>query len=151
MTSVMVAGYAVYKGREVFAALASRMAALPALNVRLYLDVRRPAGDTTVESEVVQRFAHQFRTREWPGGRLPEIYYDPRGLEIDPARRAAMHAKCVVVDRSSLFVSSANFTEAAQLRNIEVGLRVDAPPLASRLVDHFDALVARGLLRQVPL
>jgi phosphatidylserine/phosphatidylglycerophosphate/cardiolipin synthase-like enzyme len=47
---------------------------------------------------------------------------DPRSLELDARRRANLHVKCVVVDRQVVFVSSANFTEAVQERNIEVGV-----------------------------
>jgi hypothetical protein len=58
--SVLVAGYAVYQGREVFRALADRMAELPELNVRMFLDVQRGPGDTSMASEVVKRFADRF-------------------------------------------------------------------------------------------
>ena len=47
-------------------------------------------------------------------------------------------------------MSSANFTEAAQVRNIEVGVLVHSRLLASRLADHFEGLVAAGLLKPVP-
>ncbi|TMQ33925.1 MAG: hypothetical protein E6K70_10465 [Planctomycetota bacterium] len=67
--------------------------------------------------------AIRFRNREWPkDSRLPEVYFDPRSLALDPKKRACMHAKCIVIDRKTVFVSSANFTEAAQERNLEVGL-----------------------------
>ena len=40
-----------------------------------------------------------------------------------------MHAKCVVADSRHVFVSSANFTEAAQERNVEIGLLlIRSPP-----------------------
>ena len=66
--SVLVAGYAVYQGREVFRALADRMAERPELSVRMFLDVQRGPGDTSMASEVVKRFAERFKTREWPAG-----------------------------------------------------------------------------------
>jgi len=46
-------------------------------------------------------------------------------------------------------VSSANFTEAAQERNIEVGLLVRSPRLADQLTNHFDSLLAAGFLEEV--
>jgi phosphatidylserine/phosphatidylglycerophosphate/cardiolipin synthase-like enzyme len=52
------------------------------------------------------------------------VFYDPRSVTLEPGKAAALHAKCVVIDEFDLFVSSANFTEAAQQRNIEVGLRL---------------------------
>jgi len=147
---VLVVGFAVYNGREVFAALARRMEEPPDLHVTMCLDVQRPQGDTSSPSEVVARFATRFRAREWPGKRLPAVYYDPRSLEVDSARRASLHAKCVVVDREVAFVSSANFTEAAQVRNIEVGVLIRSAPFAKRLAQHFEALVEGGVLKKVP-
>jgi phosphatidylserine/phosphatidylglycerophosphate/cardiolipin synthase-like enzyme len=146
--SVLVAGYAVYQGQRVFQALADRMQQRPALAVRLFLDVRRPAGDTSSATDVVRRFGERFRRDDWPQGcPLPQVFYFPLSLEAAPDTRAALHAKCVIVDRHLVFVSSANFTEAAHERNIEVGLLIQAGWLAERITGHFDALVtAKRLL-----
>ncbi|WP_366918995.1 phospholipase D-like domain-containing protein [uncultured Gimesia sp.] len=51
--------------------------------------------------------------------------------------RSSLHAKCVVLDTVHVFVSSANFTEARQQQNIEVGLHINSEWLAERLVNHF--------------
>lgn len=143
-TEVLIAGYAVYQGRSVFAALSERMETLPDFRVRMFLDISRPHGDTSLDSEIRNRFAHRFRTQEWPGSRLPEIYYDPRALATDTKKRATLHAKCIVVDRRLAFVSSANFTEAAQARNIEVGTLIRSASFAETLASHFTQLVACG-------
>jgi hypothetical protein len=148
--SVLVAGYAVYQGKSVFQALADRMVEVPALKVRLFLDIQRGQGDTTAASLLVRRFAERFRKTQWPQERpLPQVYYDPRSLDLSAQEKSAMHAKCIVVDDHDLFVSSANFTEAAQNRNLEVGLLIRSVPLATNLTSHFDALVAQRLLTLV--
>lgn len=144
---VLVAGYAVYQGREVFRALAERMSELPALKVRMVLDIQRRHRDTTKDSELVREFAHRFKTAEWPGSKLPEVYYDPRSLETEQAKRSSMHAKCIVIDRKVAFVSSANFTEAAHVRNIEVGSLIRSERFAEKLVQHFETLANVSLLR----
>lgn len=147
--SVVVAGYAVYQGQKVFQALATRMNERPELGVRMYLDIQRKAGDTTMESELVKRFCHLFKSTQWPNGsRFPEIYYDPRGVVADRTRAAALHAKCVVVDGEDVFVSSANFTEAAQQRNIEIGLLLRSTHIAERITQFFNSLVGTGQLRR---
>jgi phosphatidylserine/phosphatidylglycerophosphate/cardiolipin synthase-like enzyme len=146
---VLVAGYAVYQGKEVFRVLAERMDACPELKVEMFLDIQRGHGDTTISADLVRRFAKRFRSEEWPGQRMPDIYYDPRALEMDRVKKAALHAKCIVVDNSVAFVSSANFTEAAQSRNIEVGALIKSPSYAARLVHHFHSLAAANLLVRV--
>ena len=150
--SIIVSGFAVYQGREVFRGLAERMAACPGLLARLYLDVHRGHLDTSTSAELLRRFAHRFVSQDWPEGfPLPEVYYDPRSLDTEPAKRSSLHAKCVVVDRQVAFVTSANFTEAAQERNIEAGVVVRSPRFASRLADHFDALAGVGKLVKLHL
>jgi phosphatidylserine/phosphatidylglycerophosphate/cardiolipin synthase-like enzyme len=148
--TVLLAAYAVYQGQQVFRTLADRMQERPELQVRLFLDISRGPGDTTVASDFVRRFAERFKTRQWPRDRpLPEVFCDPRALDLSADQRACLHAKCIVVDREAVFVSSANFTEAAQERNIEVGLLVRSAVLADRIVRHFEALLAAGLLTPV--
>jgi phosphatidylserine/phosphatidylglycerophosphate/cardiolipin synthase-like enzyme len=46
------------------------------------------------------------------------------------------------VDRERAFVSSADFTEAARTRNIEVGVLLRSPPFARRLAAHLEMLAA---------
>ncbi len=148
--SVLVAGYAVHQGRSVFAALAQRMESTPNLRVRLFLDVRRGPGDTSAVGAVLARFAQRLWTQQWPSqSHRPEVFYDPRSLADGPGNRAALHAKCAVVDARRVFVTSANWTEAAQQRNIELGLLLDSPPTAARITTFFDNLIGSGALARL--
>jgi phosphatidylserine/phosphatidylglycerophosphate/cardiolipin synthase-like enzyme len=150
--SVLVAGYVVFQGHRVFQALADRMHEYPEVTVRMFLDIQRSPGETSADSELMRRFAARFRNYDWPKDRpLPLVFYDPRSLEISRHKRSCLHAKCIVVDKKTLFVSSANFTEAAQERNIEVGVLIHSRPLAEQLVRHFDTLLSAGLMKQVSL
>jgi len=83
--------------------------------------------------------------------RLPEIYYDPRGLSTNPATRATWHAKCVVVDDELAFVTSANFTEWAHQRNVEAGVLVRSRSFNAQLRQQFDSLVRAKLVLRLPL
>jgi len=149
-SSVLVAGYAVYQGKAVFSSLADRMAEIPNLTVQLFLDVQRTHGDTSDSAELVTRFVRRFKSQEWPGETLPEVFYDPRSLETDQKKKASLHAKCVVVDEEQAFISSANFTEAAQERNIEVGLLIRSQRISKQLAQHFRSLAAAGALKPLP-
>lgn len=145
--SVLVVGYAVYQGQQVFEALAKRMEAFPDLDVKLFLNIARPDGDSTSSEILVARFKQRFKDKQWPlGYRLPQVFFDPRSVSDDQAIRSSLHAKCIVVDSSQVFVSSANFTEAAQERNIEVGLIIENEWLARGITDHFLNLLEHGIL-----
>jgi phosphatidylserine/phosphatidylglycerophosphate/cardiolipin synthase-like enzyme len=139
-------GYAVYGGERIFEPLAERMRVNPGLKVTFCLDIARKIGDTSLDSEVVRRFGHEFRERHWPWELLPELYYDPRALMTSSEGRASLHAKCVVVDRKAALITSANFTEAAQYRNIELGLLVRHAPIAERIAGYFEGLRWSGML-----
>ena len=77
------------------------------------------------------------------------MYYDPRSVEPDgPA--GVLHAKAVVADEESVFITSANLTAAAQERNIELGLLVRDRTLAATTVLHFRTLIEKDLLRRLP-
>ena len=148
---VLAVGFAIHQGKSVFKALAKRLDGDELAQATLCLDVRRPSGDTSLDSQVIQRFAQHFVENEWPGTRLPRVYYDPRSLTPVDRTASAMHAKCVVIDRRKALVTSASFTEAAQTRNIELGLLVGDPIVASRIEDHFLSLVQTGHLERLPL
>lgn len=148
---ILLVGYAVYGGERIFEPLAERMRVNTELKVTFCLDIARKIGDTSLDSEVVRRFAHEFRHKHWPWPELPELFYDPRALSLSGEGRASLHAKCVVVDRRAALITSANFTEAAQRRNIELGLLVRHTPIAERIVDYFQGMRAAGGLVRCPL
>jgi phosphatidylserine/phosphatidylglycerophosphate/cardiolipin synthase-like enzyme len=138
---VILAGYAIYAGRDIFAELAKRMDELEGLHATFLLDVRPDKADPAHLEASVARYLTDFRLKHWPGLRIPQIYYDPRAFEGSAAARAAVHAKFVIVDSRQVFVSSANFTPAAQDRNIEVGVLLDSPEFAGQLRDHVQRLI----------
>jgi phosphatidylserine/phosphatidylglycerophosphate/cardiolipin synthase-like enzyme len=148
--SVWVSTYAFFDGPRAFEALARRMDTRPDLRVTLLLNIQRGRGDTTVAEEVVRRFADHFWAKDWPGSSRPRVYYDPRSLE--PAGpMGILHAKAVVADDEAVFVTSANLTEAALDRNIEIGLLVRDRALAATVSSYFRALIDRSLLRPLPM
>ncbi|XTZ17890.1 DISARM system phospholipase D-like protein DrmC [Micromonospora echinospora] len=57
--------------------------------------------------------------------------------------RPALHAKIVAVDDRAVLISSANLTDRALRRNLEVGVVVRDPWVTRKLVGHFTALMNR--------
>ena len=148
---VLAVGFAVHQGKTVFQALARRLDDDELFQATLCIDVRRQRGDTSLDSQIVQRFARHFVDNEWPGTRLPRVYYDPRSLAPEGHTASVLHAKCVVSDGQKALVTSANFTEAAQVRNIELGLLVGTLVVARRIENHFLNLIQEGYLEPLPL
>ncbi len=147
--SVLVSTFVLRQATSLLAPLAARMTERPDMTVQVFLHVGRPYRDARHESELLRECADGFR-REWPGDRLPEVFYDPRGLAVDSADQATWHAKCVVVDDERAFVTSANFTEWAQQRNVEAGVLIRDSQFASQLRRQFTGLVEGRQVRRVP-
>lgn len=146
--SLWAVSYAYFDGPRVFDRLARRMETVPELRVTLLLNIHRGQRDTSSSEHLVRRFADQFWERDWPGEARPAVFYDPRS--VDPEVRGVLHAKAVVVDEESVFVTSANFTGAALDENIELGVLVRHRSLALSVVRHLQGLIDRGMLRGLP-
>jgi len=108
----------------------------------LRLDLVGPDDGHVLAADLMQSpwSCDDFRRRQWPGPTLPRLFYDPRALDLASAFRASLHAKVLIVDRRAALVTSANFTEAAQRRNIETGVLITHPPFVTRLADTFAGL-----------
>lgn len=84
-----------------------------------------------------------LRELYWPfGPPHPEIHYDPRSA--DGNTFASLHAKCMVVDHEVSLITSANFTERGQSRNIEVGVLIRDRTFAAALEQQWFNLIASG-------
>jgi len=76
--SVLVAGYAFFQGKEVFADLGRRIEELPDLHVRLFRNVARRPEDIGSDREIVSGFVQKFKAHNWPEGcRLPSSTTTP--------------------------------------------------------------------------
>jgi phosphatidylserine/phosphatidylglycerophosphate/cardiolipin synthase-like enzyme len=78
------------------------------------------------------------------------LYYWPtaqreRNLAGRPGK---LHAKCAVVD-DVVLIGSANLTDDAFNRNMELGVLVKDPVTVTAVVDHFAGLIDQGVLREV--
>jgi len=148
--TIWATSFAYFDGPRVFEILARRMESIPALQVTLLLNIQCRKGDTSTADALVGRFADQFWGTDWPGSSRPEVFFDPRSLELD-APGGVLHAKAVVADDEAVFVTSANLTEAALDRNIEIGLLVRDHALALSVTSHFRGLIERGRLSPLPM
>ena len=65
------------------------------------------------------------------------------------ASTARLHAKCVIADRSTALITSANLTSAGINDNIELGILIEAGPLPARLQEHLELLIEDGTLEEI--
>jgi hypothetical protein len=148
--SILASTFAFFDGPKAFEVLAGRMETTPALRVTLFLNIQRKRGDTTVSEQLVRKFADRFWKADWPGSSRPDVYFDPRALDQD-GPGGVLHAKAVIADDEAVFITSANLTEAALDRNIELGVLIRDRALALTIGGYFRGLIDHNLLRPLPL
>lgn len=130
--SILMTTYGIFGGKELFRDLGLRMNADSNLLVRVFMHAGQKAAAELLRT---------FREDHWPDNcRLPEIYHDFSALGHDASNSGVLHAKCVLIDSEELFVTSANFTDAAHYRNIEAGLLVRSPAVAGQAARFFESL-----------
>jgi hypothetical protein len=139
--SVLVAGYAFDNGAEIFEPLHDVMARHH-VDASFFVDIPRPerAGDGV---QHVLRWAERFFLENWRFPLRPTLYFDPRA--VAHGSYSSLHAKCMVVDERFALVTSANFTDRGQDRNIEVGVFVDDPSFGRALVAQWLSARASGV------
>jgi phosphatidylserine/phosphatidylglycerophosphate/cardiolipin synthase-like enzyme len=148
--SLLISTFTVRKGHEVFRPIIDAQSLQADLSVRIFINIARGIDTGSSDEAIVSNFAKNFWMEHWPWKPRPCVYYDPRGIHSKYGDRASLHAKCVVADDEIAFVSSANFTEWAQERNIEAGVLVTDPIFARLLRAQFDSLIAAKELVLLP-
>lgn len=148
-TSVIVGGYTFDRAQilePLFRAMRDR-----GVTVMVFVDIDgatpNPADADTFAGAVIDKWMKKV----WAfGAPKPEIYYDPR-TAIQNERGhdwATLHAKCIVVDDERSLITSANFTDRGQTRNIETGVVIEDKGFAEDLAGHWRQLVSEGLVRK---
>lgn len=162
---VLVAGYAIDNGAELFASLHHGMVT-HGVTADFFVDVgqlaerlrqaARGAGQSwslmaapleAAEGNIARGRAvvALFYRLMWPfGDPRPVIYFDPRTAEKQSA--VSMHAKCVVIDHEYTLITSANFTDRGQTRNFEAGVAIEDRGFAASLERQWLNLVDAGVV-----
>ena len=61
----------------------------------------------------------------------------------------SLHAKFILQDNSKLFISSANLTQAAMDRNIELGVIIEAQDVIGKLQNQIDSLIKENVITRL--
>jgi phosphatidylserine/phosphatidylglycerophosphate/cardiolipin synthase-like enzyme len=114
----------------------------------LFLDIEGTAETAAGADAFATAFIDRFLRKVWTFGEpKPDVYYDPRTAVPGPPW-ASLHAKCIAVDDERALITSANFTDRGQTRNIEAGVLVEGAAFAGELAGQWRQLVSEGLVRK---
>jgi phosphatidylserine/phosphatidylglycerophosphate/cardiolipin synthase-like enzyme len=140
---LMLATFALYQGYRIHQAMTRN----PSLQVTLILNVPRKYGDRTQTDDLLESARQDF-SKNWPWPCMPAVWYFPESVCLNAVDRASMHAKFVIADEERCFITSANFTEAAQKKNIEVGVELNHSHEPKVLSRYFKQLMTEGRLKR---
>jgi len=80
-----------------------------------------------------------------PGARI----YQWNPTDQGSGGAGAVHAKCILADGKVAFITSANLTNAAMEKNMELGVRLVGGAIPEQLRAHFEALIATKVISLV--
>jgi hypothetical protein len=109
----------------------------------IFLDIP-PAPSREQVRAHIDTWLNNFLLTNWPFALCPRILYDPRSAEPGSACTPSA-SSCT----SESLVTSANFTDRGQGRNVEVGSLIVDESFARSLVAHWMSGVATGLFCEV--
>jgi hypothetical protein len=148
--SLLITTYSLSAGSAVFEPVNEALGRNPNLDVTIVLNVDMSSRQL-YEREAALTFSRRFWSSQWPWEKRPKVFYDPRGIRENFAERGIQHAKCIVADVQTVFITSANYTEWGQERNIELGALIHDERLAERVSQQFRSLIAKRLLLELPM
>jgi len=149
--SLWISTYSIFNGEDVFLPIYDAWSNYPALEVVIILNVPSDEKNGAFGDVAAEKHAKTFWKYHWPWPKKPAVFYDPRASMKDRDIPACQHAKCILVDGETAFITSANFTESAHEHNIELGVVFRAnPALTKSIRQKFESLIHNGFLRRLP-
>lgn len=133
---LIIVSFAAYKVDVVVKELGA--AAARGVIIRLILETGEKEGGTLTigAAAAFKSLREKVSFYVWPTAKRPAL---EKG-------RAALHAKAVIADGHSAFVTSANLTGHAIAENMELGLLITGGVVPRRLGGHFRQLISDGVL-----
>lgn len=136
-----IVSFTVYRIPEIVAALDEALKRRVSLRVIAErTSVEKSSKILNVEANLGKLVLEKAKIFVWP---------EHKRLANAKGKRGLLHIKCAVADKSTLFISSANLTENALRINMEMGILLHHPVLASQVTKHVDALISQGTFEPI--
>lgn len=138
--------------RDLFEHLAQRLATGSLQELQLFFHPKQIEHE--LGADPLPQISQWFERKVWPWSAKPIAYVDRRLVEGSQAG-CYLHAKVVIVDsgtpQAKALITSANFSETAQRYNYEAGCLLTAPWQVDRISQHFQSMVGKRHVVQLPL
>lgn len=138
---VIIVSFAVYKAKSIMSVLEKAAER----GVEIHIIVESPdASEGKIAYDTIAALGAEVKSKA-------KIFIWPHAKREIGAngKYGALHAKVAVGDNNILYISSANLTEYAMSLNMEMGILIFGGELPSQAQDHFDGLIASGILNEI--
>ena len=140
---ILIVSFVVYKAKAILNSL--EQAADRGVEITIVLE-SPDASEGKIAYSAIHSLGAALREKSrvftWPAAKRPTNIEGKIG---------SLHAKTGVADGKMVYLSSANITDYAMTVNMEMGLLVMNPEIATTIERHFDALIARQVLMEVEI
>ena len=139
--SLLIVSFAVYKIPTIATALIQ--AAQRGVSIQICVEAPEPSGQTMAYDTIKALGAGVAQ--------YARIYIWPHNQRLQDASGhvGVLHVKCAVADSKLLFISSANLTDHAFNRNMELGVLITGGTAPSIVAKQFDYLKQGGVLSPI--
>lgn len=160
---LLVVTHSIYKADKILASIARRQEMGAKVTI-CYNISRNSSQNKGRPAQKVLDEARQDFIKSWGAEYpLPQVFYFPLSLwrsndpgvppEALPALTGVgerefpvLHTKCIIADRSLALVTSANLSDSAQKRNLELGVLIKNPSYASKICNYFEGAIKTKVL-----
>jgi phosphatidylserine/phosphatidylglycerophosphate/cardiolipin synthase-like enzyme len=160
---LLVVTHSIYKADKILASIARRQEMGAKVIICYNISRKSPKNAGKSALKILDKARQDF-IKEWGAANpLPQVFYFPLSLwragdpgvppEALPALAGVgdfdfpvLHTKCIIADRSLALVTSANLSDSAQKRNLELGVLIKNPSYALKISNYFDGAIKTKVL-----
>lgn len=139
--SLFISSFSFYKIREVFLGLEKSIAR--GVNITLLLETPQ-SSHYKITHDPMGDFSEDFKSKV-------SFYIWPHKNRLIPGgdQTGSLHAKFILQDNQRLFITSANLTQYAMDRNIELGVIIEDKYVIEKLQDQLNALISSNVIKRI--
>jgi cardiolipin synthase len=140
-TSLFLSSFSFYKAKDITDHLV--LAAARGVSISLLLETPQ-SSHNKINKDPLKHLDDELKKKAhiyiWP--------YKNRIVDGDD-QTGSLHAKFVLQDKVKLFISSANLTQSAMDRNIELGVIIEDQAVVCKFNDHLDNLISENIITRL--
>jgi phosphatidylserine/phosphatidylglycerophosphate/cardiolipin synthase-like enzyme len=160
---LLIVTHSIYKAEKILESVVRRQAQGVKVTICYNISRNSPQNKGLPAQKILDKERQSFIKTWGDNNPIPQVYYFPLSLwrPSDPGVPAealpalaginefefpVLHTKCIIADRTLALVTSANLSDSAQRRNLELGVLIKNPSYAQKVSNYFDGAIKTKVL-----